>query len=128
MFRQLIDPHAIRRYPEQGRERYLSQEELTRLIRVLEGDASQAADVVRLLLLTGARPQEVMSMRWHYIDWERREWVKPATSRKQKRIHRSPLTAPTLSVPESISRHPGALRQKGSQRLSWVRTASLERL
>jgi integrase len=51
---------GIERYPEQKRERYLSTEELKRLSGVLAKHPEQSkANVIRLLLLTGARRGEV---------------------------------------------------------------------
>ncbi|MYA89890.1 MAG: tyrosine-type recombinase/integrase [Boseongicola sp. SB0662_bin_57] len=55
----------IRRYRRRGRERFLSREETRRLGRTLamhEGETLAAA--VRLLLLTGARKSEIMTLQW----------------------------------------------------------------
>ena len=58
---------GIRRYRRQGRERFLSDEEIRRLSAVLsereERRASQVA-AVRLLLLTGCRKSEILTLRW----------------------------------------------------------------
>jgi integrase len=67
---------GIPRYPETPRERYLTPEELTRLWRVLEeGQRTQAVNLVglaalRVLLLTGARVGEILTLRWAVIDWQ----------------------------------------------------------
>lgn len=55
-------------------------------------------DVVRLLLFTGARVGEVLSMRWDNIDFERAVWSKPASATKQKRDHHAPLTEDALAL------------------------------
>ncbi len=55
----------IRRYRRRGRDRFLSREEVRRLGRALarhEGRVLAAA--VRLLLLTGCRKGEIMTLRW----------------------------------------------------------------
>ena len=63
-------------YPEPRRERYLTAMELARLWTLLdEANRTQGAPVVavaalRLLLLTGARLGEILTLRWAYIDWE----------------------------------------------------------
>jgi integrase len=68
---------GIPRYPETPRERYLQPEELTRLWTVLdEAQRTQAENPVglaalRLLLLTGARVGEILTLRWAVIDWPR---------------------------------------------------------
>ena len=55
---------GIRRYDEQKRHRWLQDEELQRLVRVLDEHPNQrAANAVRLQLLTGARMGEVLSAR-----------------------------------------------------------------
>jgi integrase len=66
----------IARYREEGRERYLTGEELARL-----GDALREAEAVgvdpyaiaalRLLALTGARLREILHAKWSQLDLER---------------------------------------------------------
>ncbi len=64
----------VDRNPEKGRERLLSAEELARLGDALDqAVAAGIADwrpvaVVRLLLFTGARLSEVLTMRWSWIN------------------------------------------------------------
>ena len=58
---------GIRRYRRQGRERFCSVEEVRRLGRVLQGHEARFpayVAVIRLLLLTGCRRQEIVSLRW----------------------------------------------------------------
>ena len=56
---------GIERNKEHHRRRYLSGDELGRLVAALADHPDrQAADAVRLLLLTGARRGEVLGMRW----------------------------------------------------------------
>ena len=58
---------GIRRYRRTGRERYLSDEEIRRLAQTLsahEGDRPRQVAAVRLLLLTGCRRGEVLTLRW----------------------------------------------------------------
>lgn len=57
----------IRRYRRKGRERFLSEDEIRRLGRVLEhheGDHPMYVGIVRLLLLTGCRKREIVTLRW----------------------------------------------------------------
>ncbi len=61
---------GIKRYRRQGRERFLSTAELRRLGEVLarhEADHPQAVAIIRLLLLTGCRKGEIITLKWrHY--------------------------------------------------------------
>ena len=60
---------GIKRYRRQGRERFLSTAEIRRLGEVLarqETDHPQATAIIRLLLLTGCRKGEIVSLKWHF--------------------------------------------------------------
>ncbi len=59
--------HGIRRYRRKGRERFLSQDEIRRLGGVLErheNDHPMYVAIIRLLLLTGCRRREIVTVRW----------------------------------------------------------------
>ena len=70
---------GVKAHPERQRRRYLSAQELAQLRGALERwDAEPVmairwrfAQLVRLLLLTGARLREVMNAQWSDIDWAR---------------------------------------------------------
>ena len=90
---------GVQLYPEDRRERYLSQAELVRLTEALgEYPNQRAADVIRLLLLTGARRGEVLGMEWPHLDLETGVWTKPGSHTKTKKLHRVPLNAAALEV------------------------------
>ena len=58
---------GIRRYRRKGRERYLTDAEMRRLAETLSAHEAQwpmQATAVRLLLLTGCRHGEVLTLRW----------------------------------------------------------------
>ena len=87
---------GIERNDEEPRHRYLSGDELRRLTEALISHPNQqAANAVRLLLLTGARRNEVLGATWERFDLEDPGvWTKPSAHTKQKREHRVPLSAP----------------------------------
>src|SRR5205823_8644028 len=61
---------------------------------------------VKLLMLTGARRGEVLSMRWADVDLASGVWIKPPARTKQRRVHRIPLSqeaVDTLRRLKSIS-------------------------
>jgi integrase len=89
----------IERNHEERRERFLSSEELSRLAKALdEYTDRQAANIVGLLLLTGSRVGEVLSMRWQDINLDTGMWTKPSAHTKQKKIHRLPLSEPARGL------------------------------
>lgn len=86
---------GIERNQEVKRHRYLSGDELARLTAALaEHDDQQAANIIRMLMLTGARRGEVLGMRWADLDLEAGRWTKPGAATKQKTEHTVPLSAP----------------------------------
>src|SRR4051794_16100155 len=96
---------GIRRYDEQKRHRWLQDDELQRLVRVLDEHPNQrAANAVRLQLLTGARMGEVLSARKVDFDLNRGVWIKPSHQTKQRRTEHLPLSAPAASLVASILR------------------------
>ena len=90
---------GIERNQEIARQRYLSTEEIARLIEALDRYPRQsAANAVRFLLLTGARRAEVMQMTWDQVDFGEGRWTKPSAHTKQKKEHRVPLSPPALQM------------------------------
>jgi integrase len=94
---------GIERNTEFSRRRYLSSEELARLLVALNAHPDrQIANIVRMLLLTGARRGEVLSAKWADIDLTKGVWSKPAASTKQQQNHTVPLSAPVRQLLSEI--------------------------
>jgi integrase len=90
---------GVERNTESRRERYLTGDELDRLTAALGRYSNQtAADVFRLLLLTGARCGEVLGARWDQFDPDFAAWRKKADDTKQKKPHATPLSAPAQQI------------------------------
>ena len=96
------------RNPEEKRHRYLSSAELDRLTEALAKHwDKQAANIFRLLLLTGARRGEVQSMQWGDLELEVGVWTKPGATTKQRTLHRVPLSAPVRQLLADLERERG---------------------
>lgn len=96
----------VEKYKETKRERYLSLEELGRLGEVLADVEAKAmfwptvAPLIRLLVLTGARLDEVRTLRWEYVDLEAGLLRLPDSKTGAKVVHLSPAAAQVLaSIP-----------------------------
>lgn len=91
---------SIKRYPERKRERHLSADELARVLVACEQSPhTVAANLLRLLMVTGARKGETMNAKWDQFDLDAALWTKPSHMTKQKRQHTvtlSPLTVTLL--------------------------------
>jgi integrase len=97
---------GVQRNQEIKRKRYLSGEELNRLTKALAAYHNvEAADAIRLLLLTGARKSEVLSATWSQFDFGQGTWTKPGATTKQKTDHCVPLSAPARQLLAQIREH-----------------------
>lgn len=86
-----------------GRERFLSAEEATRLREAVAASQNpQLQHIVGLLLLTGARLRELLDAKWENVDVKRRSWLIP-TSKTGKPRH-VPLSTPALAIIETLPR------------------------
>jgi len=95
------------------RERFLTDEEAIRLLEVLRADSEariinpQHANLIRLLLLTGARKRELMDLRWSEVELERRRITLPPERSKCGRFNghrRISLSGAARAILESIPR------------------------
>jgi integrase len=93
---------GIKRERPAERARYLNSEELTRLLAVLDAHPCPAADIIRLLMFTGARKGETMTATWDQFDLVAATWTKPATATKQKKSHRVPLSDEAVTLLRSM--------------------------
>jgi integrase len=82
---------GIEKYRERRRKRYLTADEYARLGRALRQAAIAPAPrtAIELLLLTGARPQEIASLQWDHVDLVGAALNLPDSKTGEKRIHLS---------------------------------------
>lgn len=110
---------GIERNQEMKRHRYLSGDELARLtIALAEHADQQAANIIRLLLLTGARRGEVRAAKWADLDLKNGVWTKPGATTKQKTEHRVPLSAPARMLLAEILAEAEAMAKKKGKPVS----------
>ena len=99
------------RYKEHRRERFLSDEEFRRLGGVLEeaedgavgGVSPAAAAALRLLVLTGCRRSEILSLRWQDVDAQAGELRLPDSKTGARLV---PLSPAALNVLSNLPRAP----------------------
>jgi integrase len=94
---------GVPRFQEGKRERWLTTEEIQRFREALDSYADQnAANALRLLMLTGSREGEVLKAEWEQFDFMRGVWTKPSHNTKQKRVEHIPLSKPALKLLQSM--------------------------
>lgn len=78
-----------------GRDRELSLDELRRIWAAAPGEPDESCDyatIVRLLMLTGQRREEVGGMRWAELDLDAAMWSLPPERTKNGKPHLVPLS------------------------------------
>jgi integrase len=88
---------------EYHRQRYMTADELARLVAALaEHPEKQTADIFRVILFTGCRKSEALTIRWADVD-DTGKWSKPPSSTKQKKPHEVFLSAPMRQLLAEIA-------------------------
>jgi integrase len=103
---------GVRRYREKRRERFLSDKEISRLGAILSASGSpaikgsarqedwRAVNVFKLLIYTGARLSEILTLQWGYIHWDQNYARLPDSKTGAKNI---PLPEPALDILRQIA-------------------------
>lgn len=98
---------------EIARDRVLTDEELTLIWRHAgEGDFSA---IVRLLILTGQRREEVAAMTWEEVDFDGATWRIGGDRTKNARMHEVPLSQAALAILRARDRFNGRALVFGSR-------------
>lgn len=101
---------GIKKYRARKRERYLTADELTRLGQSLINAETAATEspfaiaAIRLLLLTGARRNEILTLRWSEVDFDRQVLRLPDSKTGEKVIKLGP---PALRLLTNLPRVKG---------------------
>lgn len=96
----------VQKYKETKRKRYLSEAELARIGEALEQELAthgntSAVNAIRLLILTGCRYNEILTLTWEEVDLEYRCLRLKDSKTGAKTV---PLNAPALALLASIER------------------------
>ena len=77
---------GIRLAADVTRERFLSVDEARQLIAAIEADQNEPARrAIMVLLLTGARRNEITQARWEYINWQKKVLLVPLSKSGKSR-------------------------------------------
>jgi integrase len=100
----------VEKFKERKRERYLSASELLRLGEVLaEAERTRtelpgALAAIRLLIFTGCRRGEILTLQWEHVDFENECLRLPDSKTGARTIH---LNAPALEILSVVERQDG---------------------
>lgn len=89
--------------PVASRDRVLADRELRHIWTASEELGPTFGALVRLLLLTGQRRDEVAGLEWTELDRERAEWILPAARAKNGREHLVPLSAQVVAELDALA-------------------------
>jgi integrase len=123
------NPTIGTRHPDAGvksRDRVLDDEELASIWRACCDD--DFGRIVRLLVLTSCRRQEVAGMRWSELDPKRGVWAIPPERTKNKRLHVLPLSGTAWAIITAVDRRPGNDYLFGRRGFtSWLEKAAFDK-
>jgi integrase len=94
----------IEKFKEMSRERYLTPEELSVLGEALasyRSTSEYAVAAIKLLIFTGARLNEILTLRWEWVDLDRGEARLPDSKTGAKTIH---FPTPALDILRDLPR------------------------
>ena len=86
-----------------SRDRVLKDAEIKLIWEASEDIGLAFTVLVRLLLLTGQRREEVAALEWNELDRARAEWILPAARAKNGREHLIPLSAQIIAELDRIA-------------------------
>lgn len=89
---------SLRKYPTTSRDRFLSFDELNSFQTALEAENKLFRDFFNVLLHTGARKSNVLSMKWADINFDLNRWRIPETNTKNKEVNIVPLSEISLKI------------------------------
>jgi len=99
---------GLKKFPEQPRERVLTEDELRRLGAALAQEQDvYARGAITLSLLCGTRIGETLASEWQEFDLAQRLWKIPSAHSKNKKVHTLPLSQAAVDLLSSLPRMAG---------------------
>jgi len=95
----------IERAKETARDRALSDPEIRKFWAATHALPKPFGDIYRLLLLSGARCQEICSLKWSELDLAQKVWLLPAARSRTKLANLLPLGPTAWSIIEAQPRN-----------------------
>ncbi len=90
---------GFKRNAEEAKETYLTIEQLGIVFEKLNlMPNTKAANIIRMLILTGARIGEVLNAEWIHFDMDKALWIKPSSHTKQRRKHIVPISSEVIEL------------------------------
>ena len=105
------------RNPEQGRNRWLSLDEISAYWTALDGEYANARAALRLCLLLGQRQANILGMRVDQLALEDRLWLIPASTTKTAKTYKVPLSAAAVAI---IKARIAELEGAGADPVTWL--------
>ncbi|MDN3029955.1 MAG: tyrosine-type recombinase/integrase [Candidatus Tisiphia sp.] len=109
---------GIKKHKEESRDRYLMREELPGFFQALKEEKNQIMqDFFLIALFTGARKDNVLTMRWEHIIFADTKWYIPKTNSKNKESYTVILASVVMKILEKRKRESNSewvLPSKGS--------------
>lgn len=97
---------GVKQYRVEGRQRFLSQDEIQLLRVAVERSANkQLKYIVALLLMLGCRKRELLGAKWEHVDLDRRTWKIPLS--KSGKMRHVPLSADAVELLKALPRWKG---------------------
>ena len=102
----------VKKFKEKSRERFLSMNELSELSIILKKCEEEKTefkiviDLIRLLIFTGCRSSEILTLKWEYVNFENGCLMLPDSKTGAKTVYLAPFALEVLANIEKVKNNP----------------------